>query len=827
MSYSNKPQVVIVGGGFAGMACARALASAGVEIKLIDRRNFHLFQPLLYQVATGGLSPANIAAPLRSIFRRQRNVQVLMDQVIGFDFESQRVDLETGVSLNFDYLVVAAGSTHHYFGKDSQWEPFAPGLKTIEDATRIRRSLLSAFENAERETNESRRAALLTFVVVGGGPTGVEMAGSICELAHFTLKNEFRSINPAAAKVILVESSNDVLDKYHPDLFGFAKKALVELGTDVWTNARVEEIHADHVLIKQAGELKRIDTHNVIWAAGVKASGLAKLMVEAIGDPSLIDRGGRIEVDAFCAVPKLKHVFAAGDMAAYPMEGGKTLPGVAPVAMQQGQYIGQRIARLAQGEQPQQPFKYWDKGNMATIGRSRAIVESGKWRLTGKIAWMAWLFVHIMYLARFENRVLVLFQWFWNYITRNRTARLITDSSKSTVPGTPPLAWGIGWGISLAFTCGATAQDALQIEHPQAPEIEIVETRVISWKAPLYHGWPTLAKRADGELLLAFSGGRETHVCPFGRLEWMRSKDSGVSWGWPQVLLDSPIDDRDAGVVETSRGTLLVTHFTSLAFEPILERAERTPIGQQGGFTDVKLLDEWRAARDRLTPAQRQSELGCYMIRSTDDGTTWSARYRVPVNSPHGPIAIRDGRLLYAGKGLWDGGQLGFYESSDDGLSWQLLAKLPTRPGDDPQLYHELHAVQATDGTCLCHIRNGNPNGQGETLQTESCDGGKTWTVPHSIGVWGLPSHLLKLSDDRLLMTYGYRRGPFGNQCRVSTDSGQSWSDPITLSQDGIGGDLGYPSTVECNDGSLVTVWYEVLQDSPLAQLRQARWRFK
>lgn len=812
---SNRPKVVVVGGGFAGMACARALANSSAEVTLVDRRNFHLFQPLLYQVATGGLSPANIAAPLRSIFRRQRNVRVLLDEVIGFNVQSQQVQLAQKGDLPYDYLVVAGGSTHHYFGNDAEWEPRAPGLKTIEDATRIRASILGAFEAAERANDLAERAANLTFVVVGGGPTGVEMAGSICELARYTLRNDFREINPASARVLLVENSKAVLDKYDPVLSQKAKDALCEIGVEVWNEARLEAVHASGVDIRRNGECIHVATKNVIWAAGVKASPLAAMLANAVGDQQLIDRGGRITVNEFCELPKVSNVFAAGDMASFATPDGKSLPGVAPVAMQQGHYIGARIGQKIDGNPQTRGFQYWDKGNMATIGRSHAVMEAGKWKLSGRIAWLAWLFIHILYLARFENRILVLFQWFWNYVTRNRSARLITDTRKAQRTG--PLLMAIA-----AVTLGGESY----AQSNAAPAIEIFDTRVISWKPPLYHGWPTLARRKDGELLLAFSGGRESHVCPFGRLEWMRSKDDGAHWGWPQVLLDSPIDDRDAGVVETAHGSILVTQFTSLAYEPILKRAESAPVGKPGGFANEQLIAEWRAARDRLTPDERKGELGCYLIRSTDGGVTWSARQRVPVNSPHGPVVTRAGRLLYAGKAIWKDDKVGICESKDDGLTWDWIAEFTARPGDSVQKYHELHLVEASDGTLVCHIRNENERSDGETLQSESTDGGHTWSVPHSIGVWGIPSHLLALRDGRLLMSYGYRRPPYGNQARVSSDSGKTWSEPITLSADGVSGDLGYPSTVECENGTLVTVWYEVLADSPLAQLRQTRWRF-
>ncbi|MCU0718813.1 MAG: NAD(P)/FAD-dependent oxidoreductase [Pirellula sp.] len=430
----QKPRVVIIGGGFAGMMCAKALKNTPVDVVLIDRRNFHLFQPLLYQVATGGLSPANIAAPLRSIFRRQPNVQVLMGAVSGFDRESSEVVLGDEARWQFDYLVVATGSTHHYFGKDSQWEHLAPGLKTIEDATKIRRNVLLAFERAERSSDPEEIKRLLTFVVVGGGPTGVEMAGSIAELAKQTMRRDFRSIDPTKARVILVENSQHVLDRYHHSLSIRAAKDLQNMGIELRNETRLAEINSDHVVVISKGVSSIIETENAVWAAGVKASPLAQKLAEAFGLGSQIVAGGRISVTPHCHLEGFPNVFALGDMTNFTGEDGKPLPGVAPVAIQQGEYVGKRINDMILGAASDKPFRYWDKGNMATIGRSRAIVESGKWRMTGKLAWLAWLFVHILYLARFENRVLVIFQWFWNYITRNRTARLITGEDASRSP---------------------------------------------------------------------------------------------------------------------------------------------------------------------------------------------------------------------------------------------------------------------------------------------------------------------------------------------------------------------------------------------------------
>lgn len=366
----------------------------------------------------------------------------------------------------------------------------------------------------------------------------------------------------------------------------------------------------------------------------------------------------------------------------------------------------------------------------------------------------------------------------------------------------------------------------------EPPAFEVLETKVISQQPEYYHGWSTLARRASGELWVTWSGGREAHVCPFGQVHGMTSKDDGKTWTFPRVLLDSAIDDRDSGVLETAKGTLLVTTFTSLAYEPYLEKqasfAELKPKGWQTKAMKPEQLARWNAAHARLDAAGRKAELGEWVLRSTDGGLTWSPRIPTIVNSPHGPVQLKDGRLLYAGKQLWTGEKkIGVCESKDDGLTWNWLAEIPARKGDDPVAsYHELHAVEAADGTLIAHIRNHNKENAGWTLQTESRDGGRSWSEPHPV-CFGLPSHLLRLRDNRLLMTYGHRRPPFGNQARISSDNGRTWSEAMILSGDGKGGDLGYPSTVELADGSLLTVWYESMTEPKLAVLRQARWRLK
>ena len=345
--------------------------------------------------------------------------------------------------------------------------------------------------------------------------------------------------------------------------------------------------------------------------------------------------------------------------------------------------------------------------------------------------------------------------------------------------------------------------------------VESIET--ISRQAEFYHGWPTLGIAARGELVVAYSGGREAHVCPFGRVELIRSYDDGRTWSWPEVILDTPIDDRDAGVCMTAAGSLLVTTFTSLAYEAVLDKAKDWP---------AERMARWQAVQRRTSAAERHALLGTWMLRSGDGGMTWSAPYRVPVNSPHGPVEVAGGRILYAGKQLWEPGtKVGVCESADDGKTWRWLADIPARRGDSVAEYHELHAVDAGGGRLLAHIRNHNAANRGETLQSESEDGGRSWSAPHPIGVWGLPSHLLRLRDGRLLMSYGHRRAPYGNQARVSADRGETWSEAMVISDDGAGGDLGYPSTVELADGGLVTVWYESMRSTPRAVLRMARWR--
>jgi NADH:ubiquinone reductase (H+-translocating) len=406
------PRVVIIGGGFAGLSAARTLAGAKVSITLVDRRNHHLFQPLLYQVATAGLNPADIANPIRRILRHQENVQVLLAEAKAFDWAAKRVELDESF-LDFDYLVVATGARHSYFGHDD-WAALAPGLKSIGDALEIRRRVLSAFEMAERAAAPADRDAWLTFVIVGGGPTGVELAGALIEIAKHALARDFRRIDPTQAKVILVEGSDRVLPVYVPELSQKAKQQLLHLGVDVRLGQHVTAIDQSGVSV--GGQ--RIVAKTVLWAAGVAASRLGK----ALGVP--MDRPGRVIVQPDLTIPGHPCAFVIGDLASLTIN-GKFVPGVAPAAIQEGAHAAKNILRAIRGE-ALVPFKYKDKGSLATIGRSAAVADMGKLKLSGPLAWLAWLGVHILFLIGFRNRFVVLFEWAWSFFSYDRGARLIT-----------------------------------------------------------------------------------------------------------------------------------------------------------------------------------------------------------------------------------------------------------------------------------------------------------------------------------------------------------------------------------------------------------------
>ncbi|HEX7615495.1 MAG TPA: NAD(P)/FAD-dependent oxidoreductase [Thermoanaerobaculia bacterium] len=424
----ERPRIVLVGGGFGGLTTARRLRSLPVDVTLLDRRNFHLFQPLLYQVATGALSPANIAAPLRAILKRSRNTRVLLADVTGFDVARRSVVTTSG-AFPYDTLVVAAGVRHQYFGHD-EWESEAPGLKTLEDAVEMRRRILLAFERAETETDAAERRALLTFVIVGAGPTGAELAGALGEIARHTLRREFRTIDPAEARVLLVEGGARVLAAYPPGLSAKAESSLASLGVETVLHATVTAVKGGRVTISRAGESATIEARTILWAAGVAASPLAAALAAATGAPT--DRAGRIAVGEDLTLPGHPEIFVLGDMAALSDEKGRALPGVAPVAMQQGRYVARAIAGRLAGRATAMPFRYRDRGSMATIGRGRAIAHLGFLTLAGYPAWLAWLFIHLMYLVQFGNRVLILVQWAWNYLTWNRSARLITGLSAAS-----------------------------------------------------------------------------------------------------------------------------------------------------------------------------------------------------------------------------------------------------------------------------------------------------------------------------------------------------------------------------------------------------------
>jgi NADH:ubiquinone reductase (H+-translocating) len=420
----SRQRVVILGGGFGGLSVARKLKNAPVDVTLIDRCNYHLFQPLLYQVATGSLSPANITGPLRVVLKNNKNTAVLLGEAVNIDAANRRVILSDGV-VEYDTLVVATGSSHQYFGHD-EWAKFAPGLKTIEDATDMRARILLAFEAAERERDPEKLRAWMTFVIVGGGPTGAELAGALGEIANDTLRHDFRHIDPSEARIILVEGADRVLPTYPPNLSEAARKMLVRLSVTVRTGALVTDVKEHSVTIKDGDRTEIIPTRTILWAAGVLASPLGRMMEQAAG--AKIDKAGRVIVEPDMTIAGHPELFVIGDLSNFSHQTGKPLPGVAQPAIQQGHYVGKAIERRLRGETVQ-PFHYFDKGNLATIGRGAAVADLNWVRLVGWPAWMIWIFVHLMYIVEFQNRLLVFLQWSWLYFTFDRSARLITGKN--------------------------------------------------------------------------------------------------------------------------------------------------------------------------------------------------------------------------------------------------------------------------------------------------------------------------------------------------------------------------------------------------------------
>ncbi|MBU7581875.1 MAG: NAD(P)/FAD-dependent oxidoreductase [Nostoc sp. TH1S01] len=415
-------QVVIVGGGFGGLYAAKALAKANVNVTLIDKRNFHLFQPLLYQVATGALSPADISAPLRSILSKSKNTKVVMGEVNDINPETQEVILGER-TIKYDTLIVATGAKHSYFGKDD-WKEIAPGLKTVEDAIEMRRRIFKAFEAAEHETDPEKRRALLTFVIVGAGPTGVELAGAIAELAYKTLHEDFRNIDTSETRILLLQGGDRILPALAPELSQEAEASLTKLGVIVQTKTRVTNIENDIITLKQGDEFKEIAAKTVLWAAGVQGSPMGKVLAEKTGVEC--DRSGRVIVEPDLSIKGYKNIFVVGDLANFSHQNGQPLPGVAPVAKQEGEYVAALIQKRLCGK-TLQPFKYTDYGNLAMIGKNAAIVDIGLIKLKGFSAWVFWLLIHIYFLIEFDSKVLVMIQWGWNYLTRRRSARLITE----------------------------------------------------------------------------------------------------------------------------------------------------------------------------------------------------------------------------------------------------------------------------------------------------------------------------------------------------------------------------------------------------------------
>jgi NADH:ubiquinone reductase (H+-translocating) len=418
-------KVVILGGGFGGLYAAKTLGRAAASVTVVDRRNFHLFQPLLYQVATGGLSPGDIAAPLRAILRRQRNTSVLLGEARDLDCERRRVILTDGLELEYDTLIAATGATHSYFGRD-EWRDAAPGLKSLEDATEIRRRILTAFEEAEKEPDAERRRDWLTFVIVGAGATGAELAGALGEIANETLKHDFRRIHPEESRILLLDAGPRVLAAFPEDLAAKAERSLIRLGVRARCGVRVTAVDARGVTLESGSGAEHIAARTVLWAAGVQASPFSKVLAARAG--ATLDRAGRVLVQPDLSVPGHPEILILGDLA-HCEQDGKLLPGVCPVAMQQGVYAARLIeARLA--GRSAGPFRYFNKGNLATIGRAAAVADFGTFRFSGFTAWLLWLFVHLMYLVGFQNRLVVFLQWGFHYFSFNRMARLITFAQR-------------------------------------------------------------------------------------------------------------------------------------------------------------------------------------------------------------------------------------------------------------------------------------------------------------------------------------------------------------------------------------------------------------
>jgi NADH dehydrogenase len=432
---ADRKRVVILGGGFGGLYAAKALKRAPVDVTVIDRRNYHLFQPLLYQVATGSLSPGEIAAPIRSVLSKQKNANVLLGEVVDIDPAAKSVKLKDGAAISYDWLIVSTGSQGSYFGHD-EWHTWAPGLKSIEDATMIRHKILLAFEAAERTTDPDKRSAWLTFVIVGAGATGVELAGALGEIANHTLKDEFRSISPEDARILIVDGGQRMLSTYPEDLSKRAEEALIKLGARVRLGSIVTAVDEDGVTLKTPTGSTHIPSHTVIWAAGVAVTDFGRLLAKRTEAET--DKGGHIKVSPDLTIPKYPEIFVVGDLAAMVDAQGKPLPGVAQVAMQGGAYAAKTIAKRARGETvTSKPFHYFNKGDLAVIGRAAAVANIFGIHLSGLIAWLVWLFVHLLYIVEFQSRLLVAVEWGFLYLTFNRGARLITGKAANKSVGTP------------------------------------------------------------------------------------------------------------------------------------------------------------------------------------------------------------------------------------------------------------------------------------------------------------------------------------------------------------------------------------------------------